>query len=288
MEPADDDVVFFAGKRKIPAIAGMVRGATRVIATTESVRLREAILGVRWDSVLAGRTYKVRLFRSGDSSIRERQVADMIWRLQRSPRVDMDHPECVVEIIVTRERAYLGLRAWTDEGCWQGRRAHHLEAPHPSGMHPRAARALVNLSCADRIHDPFCGAGGFLIEAGLSGRRASGGDIDAGMLSRARRNARSFKLSPDLRLADATAWLPRTQAIVTDLPYGKNTKRVELQPLLDAFLYRAGKSTSRMIVGLPFRLGNAPGWRIVWHAEEYVHGSLTRYFHVLVKATDEC
>ncbi len=113
----------------------------------------------------------------------------------------------------------------TKENAFQQRRAHLLPAPHPAMTHPRIARAMLNLSRAKHeILDPFCGAGGILIEAALCSLRATGFDIDAAMLQRARRNLDSFHLRDvKLQQQDATSFAGTYEAIVTDLPYGKNT-----------------------------------------------------------------
>ena len=60
------------------------------------------------------------------------------------------------------------------------RRMHFNPAPHPSSLHPRLARAFVNLTGISKgeLYDPFCGAGGILIEAALCGFIAVGSDID--------------------------------------------------------------------------------------------------------------
>lgn len=113
----------------------------------------------------------------------------------------------------------------TKENAFQQRRAHLLPAPHPAMTHPRVARAMVNLSGARReILDPFCGAGGILIEAALCGLRVTGSDIDAAMLQRARRNLDFFHLG-EVKLCqqDAATFSGTCEAVVTDLPYGKNT-----------------------------------------------------------------
>ncbi|MEZ4319531.1 MAG: hypothetical protein R3F61_18590 [Myxococcota bacterium] len=48
---------------------------------------------------------------------------------------------------------------------------------YPAGIHPEAARSLVQAFPAERVLDPFCGGGTLLIEARVAGRQAIGRDI---------------------------------------------------------------------------------------------------------------
>lgn len=228
-------------------------------------------------------SFRIVVTRQTGSKITEREIAAAVWSRIKVPKVDLRHPDTIIDVIITSSEAYVGIRVWTNDEDFESRRAHLRPVLHPSGMHPALARALVNLSCAASIHDPFCGAGGILVEAGLAHKRASGADIEPAMIARAKVNCNQAKLRPELRVADATMWIPRVQAVIADLPYGKSTRPHALEPLLHAFLHRAQQSTSRAVIGLPGDLVMPREWKVRAHFTVYVHKSMTRHFYVLEK-----
>ena len=137
---------------------------------------------------------------------------------------------------------------------FQKRRAHLLPAGHPAMTHPRLARAMVNLSGAKEVLDPFCGGGGILIEAGLCGLNGVGFDIDEKMLERARKNMDYFRIKDySMKKQDARTFSGSYKAVVTDLPYGKNTKVVgDLEELYLSFLKNIKRNNlKKVVVGFP-------------------------------------
>jgi tRNA (guanine10-N2)-dimethyltransferase len=263
-------------KRSSPGLSHRV---IKVIAVCAPGNLRTTLSALPWPRLLKRQSYRVRLT-SSDRTYSERALANIIAAAHKGV-VDLEHPKTIVDIVITPEQAYVGLRVWENSEDFQARRAHLLPATHPSMMHPAMARALANISCARTIHDPFCGAGGLLLEAGLAGRQVSGADVSPEMIVRTRRNCAEYGLRPALRVADATDWLPRTQSMVTDLPYGKSTRPVALSHLYEAFLTRAARSTRRAVVGLPTALPAPHGWAVRAHLTSYVHKSMTKHFYVL-------
>lgn len=106
----------------------------------------------------------------------------------------------------------------------------------PVSLHPKFARALVNLS---RVHDgqhlldPFCGTAGVLIEAGLVGARPVGIDADAEAAEGARQNLEHFGvLGAEVfagRAKDARALVGRqVHAVATDPPYGRSATTLKI------------------------------------------------------------
>ena len=65
------------------------------------------------------------------------------------------------------------------------------------------------------------------------------------------------------------------------MPYGKNTKPVALQQLLDAFLIRAAQSTRKIVLGLPQQTSFFEPWVVRSYLTSYVHKSMTKHFYVL-------
>ncbi len=168
------------------------------------------------------------------------------------------------------------------------RRAHLLPEGHPTSLHPKLARALVNLTGAKRgetILDPFCGAGGILIEAGLIKMKVVGFDIDLIMLRRAKINFDYLKINNyELKQKDAVTLSKHYDYVVTDLPYGKNSKLSE-KDLMNLYLkfFKVLKKikVKKAIVGLPDfvnykKLVKEAKLKIKKEFDWYLHKSLTK------------
>ena len=93
-----------------------------------------------------------------------------------------------------------------------------------SSLPAQLARALVNLvlPSTKTILDPCCGTGSILLEAQAMGLRALGGDWNPKMVGMSHKNVAHFGYSAKVELMDARRWPEPADAIVTDLPYGKN------------------------------------------------------------------
>ncbi len=174
---------------------------------------------------------------------------------------------------------------------FEKRRAHLLPAAHPAMTHPRVARAMVNLSGARReVLDPFCGAGGILIEAGLCGLQSCGLDIDKTSLRRARSNLDFFGIQNyRLSIEDATAFSSCHEAVVTDLPYGLNTKitHSDLDVLYLSFLKNvATNNIKKAVVAFPDFVDYSPliekaGLSLTAEFTYYLHKNLSKKIAVL-------
>jgi len=161
---------------------------------------------------------------------------------------------------------------------------------HPTGMNAREARALVNMSAVmpgETFLDPFCGTGALVIEAALLGARAIGIDADPTMVEGARRNAAYFGVSATFILGDARNIPFPSDAIATDLPYGRSSRVFggELRELYEqAFVgmrnsLRKGfcvvvtaQDVSEMLEQAGFYVDHVCKW--------YVHKALTRRVHI--------
>ena len=128
-------------------------------------------------------------------------------------------------------------------------------------MHPRLARAMVNLSRAkpgSRFLDPFCGSGGILLEAGMIGCELVGADIDPVMSHGSKENLRALGVhSANICVGDARK-IPfrEIDSIATDPPYGRSssTKGNEVSVLVEASLKQMAsilKPQSRICISLP-------------------------------------
>jgi tRNA (guanine10-N2)-dimethyltransferase len=233
-------------------------------------------------------SFKVELHHAhADSVVIE--LAERIWAKLKKPKVDIKKPKTRYEFFFANGHVVVGrFLGSVDASQFADRRPHLRPAMHPSGMQPRLARALVNLTGATKgtITDPFCGAGGFLIEAGLLGFKLIGSDIEADMIQKAKKNLAAFKLKAKLSVKDARK-LKSADYVVTDLPYGRNTKGKELPKLYLAFLHKLKRTLKhRAVVVFPHfvdhrKLLKQAKLKVLGEFSSYVHATLSREIAVV-------
>jgi tRNA (guanine10-N2)-dimethyltransferase len=121
---------------------------------------------------------------TSDEHYDERYYAEFVWKsLERStrPQVDLSNPTLFIEIFIDKDMATVSRLLYQNFESFEDRKAHLRPVLHPTAMHPKMARALINIlnpALNERIIDPFCGACGILTEAGLLGLKFEGYDID--------------------------------------------------------------------------------------------------------------
>lgn len=218
----------------------------------------------------------------------------------RGRTVDLNNPEIELHVIITDEKTFVGqLLSAVPRSQFEKRKAQHRPFFSPVSLHPKLARALVNLSTVAKdgcLLDPFCGTGGILIEAGLIGVTVYGGDIEEKMVNGCQQNLEYYGIKNyhlfNVDIGELPLSLPQqVDAVVTDFPYGKatTTKGETLQSLYDrAFqsITSSLKPDGKAVIGLPDR-------ELIHHGKTYlhleniyevrVHRSLTRFFAVYQK-----
>jgi len=199
----------------------------------------------------------------------------------------------------------LGWRAVDSRRDFGDRRPTDRPFFQPGSMAPLEARALVNIAGArpdTTVVDPMCGTGGLLLEAGLVGARAVGGDAQPTMVRGSRENLRAVLEGPshpgagdypdpgawDLFRADA-ARLPLSDgaadAVVFDAPYGRQSHiEGELAPLVGEALAESRRVADRCVLVADrdwSHRAREAGWTVTDRFERRVHRSLVRHVHVL-------
>jgi tRNA (guanine10-N2)-dimethyltransferase len=228
------------------------------------------------------------------------QSADVIDRLgdvyTKNRSVNLSHPEIELRVVITGDRAYIGIqKAALDTSHFQKRRGHFRPFLQPITLHPKVARGLVNLSAVnthETLLDPFCGTGGILLEAGLLGIHVIGSDIEKKMIDGCRKNLEFYHLK-DFTLfcadiGDIPKLIHSVDAVVTDFPYARatTTKGEQLTQLYDrAFqtISQILKKNGRAVIGLSSKDILDGGKKHLSVVETYPmksHRSLTRYFVV--------
>ncbi len=192
----------------------------------------------------------IRKFGEGPS---EAAIAEIIHGKLKNPLVNLEDPVTRFDFYFVKDKVVAGKLLWANHEPFEKRRAHLRPALHPSSLHPRLARAMINLTgiTKGKVVDPFVGTGGILIEAGLLGFPVIGYDVDEHMLLRAEKNLKSLKIDAyTLARKDATKLKAKIPVIVADLPYGKMTKSQDLDALYTAFFTYLKKNKGVAVLGL--------------------------------------
>ena len=157
----------------------------------------------------------------------EKQLASYIWHKLKNPKVNLENPKTLIQLFITKNKIYCGLLVFENKEDFEKRKSHLRPFPHPSSLHPKLARALVNVSGIkgdEVLLDPFCGTGGFLIEAGLMNIKSIGYDINKIMINGCKENLKYFKISNSkIKIQNALKINDKFDYVVTDLPYGLNS-----------------------------------------------------------------
>jgi len=238
---------------------------------------------------------RVRSTKVGDTDVdlasATRRVGAIIGK---SRGVDLMSPRSDLRIVFSKD-VHLGrVISAIDRSAFERRKNRYMPFVYPASLHPKFARALVNLACVKdscKLLDPFCGTGAIVAEAAEIRLEAIGTDISAKMIAGARTNLRHLGLSAELRrcdVGDITSTVGEVAGIATDPPYGKSTS-TDGEGIPD--LYRRAlrsfsevlRKSSRVAIVVPdLRLVRAvPGFTLAETHSLWVHRSLTRHFCVL-------
>jgi tRNA (guanine10-N2)-dimethyltransferase len=179
----------------------------------------DLLSGMVFDNICDIESFRIRSAERGVES----RIGDFISGL--GVKVDLKNPAADVLVRKTGKNycAWLKMDLCRD---YELRKPQYRRFFHPISMHPKLARAMVNLARVSpgmRVFDPFCGTGGILIEAGLMGLKPIGLDLDEGMVRGCRQNLSQYGIVGDVRAGDALSECVRADAIVTDPPYGRSS-----------------------------------------------------------------
>lgn len=231
------------------------------------------------------------MMRDADSQAIIRKVGGI---LSRRNDVDLREPDFVVRMQMC-DGIHLYLEERTvDNDPLERRKVGERPFFSPISLHPKYARALINLTGVRRggtVLDPFCGTGGIVIEAADMGMRAIASDFDPEMVAGCRENMMFYGLDlADFDVIDVgeiAERFPEMDAVCTDPPYGRSTRTGGED--IERIYERAGSAISgclrpgaRAGVVLPHPM-SFPGLELESMYLQRVHGSLTRHYHVLAR-----
>lgn len=212
--------------------------------------------------------------------------------------VDLKNPDDTLDLFMS-EKLYLSRRlVEIERASMQDRRAHFRRHFSPVSLHPKFARACINITRSKRnVLDPFCGTGGFLIEGGLMGLTVYGSDMDPHMVKGSRENLGQFNIEKRHLLradvGECAKWKAHDHfpyggfdAIVADPPYGRSSNTAG-EKIRDIYA-RAFASLNELIKPGGYLLLILPEaedaelarghFENVGIYPQHVHGSLTRHY----------
>ena len=213
-------------------------------------------------------------------------------------RVDLDEPERDFRLLRHADDFLLGEVLYeVERSAMEARKVSRRPFSMPISLHPKLARALVNLSRVPRggrILDPFCGTGGIAIEAARLGMQVVASDLQRKMVAGTSSVLGHYGLRAETFVADigaAPRRVRRVDGIATDPPYGRaaSTKGepiTSLYPRAFAVFRRVLPKGGFAAVVLPSEESIAVGEEFLRLEEAHalrVHRTLTRTFCAFVK-----
>ena len=211
--------------------------------------------------------------------------------LSKNNDVDLRNPDLIVRIQMSdRIHVHLEEKA-IDPDILERRKVGERPFFSPISLHPKYARALINLTGAkkgDVVLDPFCGTGGLVIEAADMGMKAIASDFDEEMVLGCRENMDFYGLAlhdyETIDIKDIPERFREIDVVVTDPPYGRSTKtggekvsdiHLKATRAIPKVLRTGGKAG----IILPY-VSTSTTMRLDSVFKQHVHGSLSRYYHI--------
>ncbi len=313
LEVHDQLVLFEANMdpRLVVERAGFIHevGVALAVAEAEEECIARAFSAISWPEVVRDEKFRIHIERvRGYARHLAKLSAPKLARivLERYPMLKPDprHASKVVRVIVTEGIAVIGVRlAVLDTKSLMSRKPQLRPFFKPGSLDPRLCRVFVNLSRppASGVYlDPFCGTGGFAVEATtMSLHTVLCSELARDLVEGSLININYYDGAIGSSVHADAVFMPyrdeSVDAIGTDPPYGRSssTRGRRLMDLLKGFLaeaYRVLKPCRYICFAIPHwvnprRLVEEAGLELVEYHYMRVHGSLTR---ILVVARKPC
>jgi tRNA (guanine10-N2)-dimethyltransferase len=157
----------------------------------------------------------------------EEDLGSLVYGKIRNPKVNLTNPKTQFFFIFADHKAVCCELIKSIDKKYNERKPHLKPELHPTSLSPKLAKALINLSGIRKgmLLDPFCGSGGIMVEAGLIGLNPVGFDIDRYILGKAKKNLEHYAIMNfTLEYRDSTKLTGKYDYVVSELPFGKNSK----------------------------------------------------------------
>ncbi|MCK5063230.1 MAG: methyltransferase domain-containing protein, partial [Candidatus Aenigmarchaeota archaeon] len=211
----------------------------------------------------------------------------------KGAKIDLDRPEKRIRLYFGSTESYAGELIFSSSKEFAKRKASLRPFHMPVSLDPKIARTMVNLARAkagDSVLDPFAGTGGILIEAGLLKCRIFGIDTDKKMVAGTITNLEHYEVTSYM-IKEGDAFDAREMfgesfdAIVTDFPYGKNTKDADVRNIAEKFLEYAPaliKKGGYIVAASNLKDLTIPDTLKLENLFEiYIHKSMSKWIYVL-------
>lgn len=172
--------------------------------------------------------------------------------LAKGREVDLETPDLEIRVLLSDRLVFFLNDRPVPRKLFEERKVGSRPYFSPISLHPKFARALVNLTRVRRgetLLDPFCGTGGVLMEASLIGARVMGSDLSPDMVEGARMNLRHFGAGAErlevLDVGEIHRAFREVDAVATDPPYGRSTS-TNREPL-EGLYHRSIDSMARVL-----------------------------------------
>lgn len=208
--------------------AALVKSTHQYLFSCKTPNLEVNMESFDWKKVYEN-DFSVTVHKEKDQTFNssEKKLASFIWNKVKEPKVNLKQSNTPITIFVRGENSVATILLKKNNQHFNSRRSHLLPFFHSGAIHPKLARACVNLSGIQknqRLHDPFCGTGGFLIEAGLMEFPITGSDLNEKMVWGCMENLNFFKIKNCyISIQDALTLSKKIDYVVADLPYGLNS-----------------------------------------------------------------
>ncbi len=226
-----------------------------------------------------------------DSQKIVRSVGDIF---SKNNSVDLKEPDIIVRMFMS-DKVHLFIEEHKIESdLFEKRKVGERPFFSPISLHPKYARALINLTGAERgctVLDPFCGTGGIAIEAAEMGMKTIVSDFDPHMVAGTRENMEFYGMelhdSNVLDIGDIAEHWSDIDVVATDPPYGRST-RTGGEKIDDIYARSLGSISEVLRPGgcagivLPHEITSE---RLIIQQilPQRVHSSLTRHYHIFRK-----
>jgi len=231
------------------------------------------------------------MMRNADTQDLTRKLGNV---LSKKNDVSLRSPDIEVRMFVSDKVHVFICDADIDRNSFEERKVSERPFFSPISLHPRFARAAINLTGVKKggiVMDPFCGTGGIAIEAASMGMKVIASDFDENMVSGCVENMDHYGLklydSDVLDIGDIPKRFADVDAVVTDPPYGRSTHTggedtMSIHNRAICSIEKCLRLGGRAAVVLPYELRTD-----VMKKEDVfvqrVHRSLSRHYHILSK-----
>ena len=278
---------------KIISRLSMTKRLSKIIFHSDKKKINHIIDDL--DSIDIGqKSFAIRQI--GKSNLDEKKIAVAIGKkVADINKTSLDNPEITI-LFYQNKDFFISLKLNHQNTAYKKCLKHHIsQRPYfsPIGIHPRIARAMVNLSnCKENeiLVDPFCGTGGVLIEAADMKINIIGIDLKEKMVEYSTGNLKHFGFKGKIIESDFEKINDiEFNSIVCDPPYGiaSTTGGESISDLMERCLEKLQKKMKKgqrlvMAVSEPDIVNNQ-NLSLIHKFEWYIHKSLTRNIMVLEK-----